>query len=97
MITNHLIWDRVHRVYRVFVIDFCLKNNHLFIQISISLFDFMYIFLGVYVPACDAEGYYEHTQCHSSVGMCWCVDKHGVEVPNSRVRGKPNCCKYIMC
>ncbi|XP_022179453.1 proteoglycan Cow isoform X1 [Myzus persicae] len=47
--------------------------------------------LGVYVPACDAEGYYEHTQCHSSVGMCWCVDKHGVEVPNSRVRGKPNC------
>jgi len=51
------------------------------------------IFLGVYVPACDAEGYYEHTQCHSSVGMCWCVDKHGVEVPNSRVRGKPNCCK----
>jgi len=51
------------------------------------------IFVGVYVPACDAEGYYEHTQCHSSVGMCWCVDKHGVEVPNSRVRGKPNCCK----
>ncbi|XP_050525231.1 proteoglycan Cow isoform X3 [Daktulosphaira vitifoliae] len=47
--------------------------------------------LGVYVPVCDAEGYYEHTQCHSSVGMCWCVDKHGVEVPNSRVRGKPNC------
>lgn len=54
----------------------------------------MYI-LGAYIPACDAEGYYEHTQCHSSVGMCWCVDKHGVEVPNSRVRGKPNCCKYI--
>jgi len=52
------------------------------------------VFLGVYIPACDSEGYYEHTQCHSSVGMCWCVDKHGVEVPNSRVRGKPNCCKY---
>lgn len=50
------------------------------------------LFLGVYIPACDSEGYYEHTQCHSSVGMCWCVDKHGVEVPNSRVRGKPNCC-----
>lgn len=52
------------------------------------------MFVGVYIPACDSEGYYEHTQCHSSVGMCWCVDKHGVEVPNSRVRGKPNCCKY---
>jgi len=59
----------------------------------INLYIYECIFLGVYVPACDSEGYYEHTQCHSSVGMCWCVDKHGVEVPNSRVRGKPNCCK----
>uniref|UniRef100_A0A1B6C9E9 Thyroglobulin type-1 domain-containing protein n=1 Tax=Clastoptera arizonana TaxID=38151 RepID=A0A1B6C9E9_9HEMI len=47
--------------------------------------------LGTYVPECDAEGYYHPTQCHSAVGMCWCVDKHGVEVPNSRTRGKPNC------
>lgn len=47
--------------------------------------------LGVYVPECDTEGYYHPTQCHSSVGMCWCVDKHGVELPNSRTRGKPNC------
>lgn len=49
------------------------------------------IFPGVYVPECDADGYYYHTQCHISVGMCWCVDKHGVELPNSRTRGKPNC------
>jgi len=47
--------------------------------------------IGVYVPECDVEGYYQSTQCHSSVGMCWCVDKHGVELPNSRTRGKPNC------
>lgn len=47
--------------------------------------------LGVYVPECDSDGYYYHTQCHVSVGMCWCVDKHGVELPNSRTRGKPNC------
>ncbi|KAG8302592.1 peptide cross-linking via chondroitin 4-sulfate glycosaminoglycan [Homalodisca vitripennis] len=32
--------------------------------------------IGVYVPECDGEGYYQATQCHSSVGMYWCVDKH---------------------
>ncbi|KAL1139994.1 hypothetical protein AAG570_006971, partial [Ranatra chinensis] len=47
--------------------------------------------LGVYIPECDSDGYYYHTQCHNAVGMCWCVDKHGVETPNSRTRGKPNC------
>ncbi|KAJ8882120.1 hypothetical protein PR048_018608 [Dryococelus australis] len=47
--------------------------------------------LGVYIPDCDDEGYYRATQCHTSVGICWCVDKHGVEVTNSRTRGKPNC------
>ncbi|PSN45689.1 hypothetical protein C0J52_11955 [Blattella germanica] len=47
--------------------------------------------LGVYIPDCDDEGYYRPTQCHTSVGMCWCVDKHGVEMANSRTRGKPNC------
>ncbi|XP_075217615.1 proteoglycan Cow isoform X2 [Lycorma delicatula] len=51
---------------------------------------------GVYVPECDAEGYYRATQCHASVGMCWCVDKHGVELPNSRTRGKPNCETLLM-
>jgi hypothetical protein len=53
-----------------------------------------YIILGVYIPDCDDEGYYRPTQCHTSVGMCWCVDKHGVEMANSRTRGKPNCGKF---
>ncbi|XP_063226775.1 proteoglycan Cow isoform X2 [Bacillus rossius redtenbacheri] len=47
--------------------------------------------LGVYIPDCDDEGYYRPTQCHTSVGICWCVDKHGVEVTSSRTRGKPDC------
>nr|XP_018916028.1 PREDICTED: proteoglycan Cow isoform X1 [Bemisia tabaci] len=47
--------------------------------------------LGSYMPSCDDEGYYTPTQCHSATGMCWCVDKHGVEAPNSRIRGKPEC------
>jgi len=47
--------------------------------------------LGVYVPDCDSQGYYRPTQCHSAIGMCWCVDKHGVEFANTRTHSKPNC------
>lgn len=46
-----------------------------------------------YAPACDADGFYRPTQCHNSVGICWCVDKHGVEFANTRTRDKPNCGK----
>lgn len=53
------------------------------------------VILGVYIPDCDDEGYYRSTQCHTSVGMCWCVDKHGVEMANSRTRGKPNCGEFV--
>lgn len=49
--------------------------------------------LGVYVPDCDVQGYYRPTQCHSAIGMCWCVDKHGVEFANTRTHGKPMCGK----
>lgn len=52
---------------------------------------FAFVFTGSYMPSCDDEGYYTPTQCHSATGMCWCVDKHGVEAPNSRIRGKPEC------
>jgi len=44
-----------------------------------------------YIPECDSEGYYQATQCHASAGVCWCVDRHGVELPNTRTRGTPNC------
>ncbi|XP_055373810.1 proteoglycan Cow [Condylostylus longicornis] len=48
-------------------------------------------YIGEYAPDCDAQGFYKPTQCHNSVGVCWCVDKHGVEFANTRTRGKPNC------
>lgn len=48
-------------------------------------------FLGAFVPKCDEEGYYEKKQCHASTGYCWCVDKHGNEFLESRVRGDPSC------
>ncbi|XP_068225465.1 proteoglycan Cow-like [Palaemon carinicauda] len=47
--------------------------------------------LGGYIPECDSEGYYQATQCHAGAGVCWCVDRHGVELPNTRTRNTPNC------
>ncbi|XP_049820200.1 proteoglycan Cow isoform X2 [Aethina tumida] len=51
--------------------------------------------LGVYVPDCDSQGYYKPVQCHNAIGMCWCVDKHGVEFANTRTHSKPNCANEI--
>lgn len=54
-----------------------------------------YFFSGAYSPDCDEQGFYKSTQCHSSVGLCWCVDKHGVEFANTRTRGKPDCGEFL--
>lgn len=48
-----------------------------------------------YAPDCDSQGFYKPTQCHQAVGVCWCVDEHGVEFANTRTRGKPNCDEII--
>uniref|UniRef100_I3KP00 Nidogen 1 n=1 Tax=Oreochromis niloticus TaxID=8128 RepID=I3KP00_ORENI len=40
--------------------------------------------VGRYVPRCDEHGAYEPTQCHQSIGQCWCVDANGQEIPNTR-------------
>uniref|UniRef100_A0A667Y135 Nidogen 1 n=1 Tax=Myripristis murdjan TaxID=586833 RepID=A0A667Y135_9TELE len=40
--------------------------------------------VGQYVPQCDERGSYEPTQCHGSIGQCWCVDAAGQEIPNTR-------------
>ena len=46
-------------------------------------------------PACDSRGYYKSTQCHRGLGLCWCVDPHGVEFAGTRTRGsKPDCGNY---
>ncbi|XP_045103824.1 proteoglycan Cow-like [Portunus trituberculatus] len=47
--------------------------------------------LGGYIPECDSEGYYQPTQCHTGAQVCWCVDRHGVELPGTRTRNTPNC------
>lgn len=60
--------------------------------INVILFSFSLI-LDAYVPDCDINGFYRPTQCHSKIGICWCVDKHGVEFANTRKRGRPTCGK----
>uniref|UniRef100_A0A3Q1H4M7 Nidogen 1b n=1 Tax=Acanthochromis polyacanthus TaxID=80966 RepID=A0A3Q1H4M7_9TELE len=40
--------------------------------------------VGQYVPQCDEHGAYRPTQCHQSIGQCWCVDANGQEIPNTR-------------
>ncbi|PNI61807.1 SPOCK3 isoform 14 [Pan troglodytes] len=47
--------------------------------------------LGQYIPLCDEDGYYKPTQCHGSVGQCWCVDRYGNEVMGSRINGIADC------
>ncbi|XP_018084587.1 nidogen 2 L homeolog isoform X1 [Xenopus laevis] len=50
--------------------------------------------VGQFVPECDAEGNYVPLQCHGSTGHCWCVDKLGEEVAETRTppgRPSPNC------
>nr|XP_055040010.1 nidogen-1-like isoform X2 [Misgurnus anguillicaudatus] len=49
--------------------------------------------VGQYVPTCDDYGAYEPTQCHASIGQCWCVDGSGLEIPGSRTRAgsRPLC------
>ncbi|XP_068837823.1 nidogen-1 [Capricornis sumatraensis] len=39
---------------------------------------------GLFVPECDEQGHYVPTQCHSSTGYCWCVDRDGQEVEGTR-------------
>lgn len=37
-----------------------------------------------FIPQCDEHGNYIPTQCHSSSGYCWCVDRDGNEIDGTR-------------
>jgi len=39
--------------------------------------------VGAFAPQCNQDGSFKSKQCHSSTGMCWCVDKKGVKKGNS--------------
>nr|XP_006822461.1 PREDICTED: neurogenic locus notch homolog protein 1-like [Saccoglossus kowalevskii] len=53
--------------------------------------------LGIFLPSCRDDGYYEKHQCHTSTGYCWCSSKEGVEVDGTRVRGEAKCDKDGEC
>ncbi|XP_025964741.1 nidogen-1 isoform X2 [Dromaius novaehollandiae] len=40
--------------------------------------------VGQFIPQCDEHGNYLPTQCHSSTGYCWCVDRDGNEIDGTR-------------
>ena len=45
-----------------------------------------------FVPRCKANGDFKATQCHKRTKYCWCVNRDGKQIPETRVRyGKPNC------
>ena len=46
---------------------------------------------GNYIPKCGNDGSYVPVQCLSSSKQCWCVDKHGNELYNTRQEGQPDC------
>ncbi|XP_068725068.1 uncharacterized protein [Montipora capricornis] len=48
-------------------------------------------FVRAFIPSCKMNGDYEEIQCHGSTGYCWCVDKHGNELPGTRTRDEPDC------
>ncbi|XP_020309923.1 nidogen-1 [Oncorhynchus kisutch] len=58
------------------------------IQVSSNTGSFSFFHLrpavSQYVPTCDQHGAYEPTQCHGSIGQCWCVDGNGQEISNTR-------------
>ncbi|KAM9608840.1 nidogen-1 isoform 3-T3 [Morphnus guianensis] len=40
--------------------------------------------VGHFIPQCDEHGNYLPTQCHSSSGYCWCVDRDGNEIDGTK-------------
>ena len=45
--------------------------------------------VGVFVPKCKPDGHYEDEQCQEL--YCWCVDRHGMKIPDTEVRGRATC------
>ena len=46
---------------------------------------------GKYIPKCTDYGRYDPVQCHPALGQCWCVDKYGNELDETRQEGNPYC------
>ncbi|XP_051998373.1 insulin-like growth factor-binding protein 5 [Xyrauchen texanus] len=55
--------------------------------------------LSLYLPNCDRKGFYKRKQCKPSRGrkrgICWCVDKYGVQLPGTDYSGGNIQCKDL--
>ncbi|XP_016149025.1 insulin-like growth factor-binding protein 5b isoform X2 [Sinocyclocheilus grahami] len=53
--------------------------------------------LSLYLPNCDRKGFFKRKQCKPSRGLkrgiCWCVDKYGVQLPGTDYSGGNIQCK----
>lgn len=49
------------------------------------------ILLPSFRPRCDENGDYAAQQCWDKSDLCWCVDKNGVEMPDSLTNGTAKC------
>ncbi|XP_026157990.1 insulin-like growth factor-binding protein 5a [Mastacembelus armatus] len=55
--------------------------------------------LSLYIPNCDKKGFFKRKQCKPSRGrkrgMCWCVDRFGMEIPGINYSGGDLQCKDL--
>ncbi|XP_055086587.1 insulin-like growth factor-binding protein 5 [Periophthalmus magnuspinnatus] len=55
--------------------------------------------LSLYLPNCDRRGFFKRKQCKPSRGrkrgICWCVDKYGVQLPGTDYSGGDIQCKDL--
>ncbi|TRY92816.1 hypothetical protein DNTS_024882 [Danionella cerebrum] len=55
--------------------------------------------LSLYLPNCDRKGFFKRKQCKPSRGrkrgICWCVDKYGVQLPGTNYTGGNIQCKDL--
>ncbi|TSL68191.1 Nidogen-1 [Bagarius yarrelli] len=53
--------------------------------------------VGRYIPTCEHNGEYTPTQCHESIGQCWCVYPSGQEIAGTRTGpgSRPTCTDHV--
>ncbi|XP_012676517.1 insulin-like growth factor-binding protein 5a [Clupea harengus] len=55
--------------------------------------------LSLYLPNCDKKGFFKRKQCKPSRGrkrgICWCVDKYGVQMPGTDYSGGDIQCRDL--
>ncbi|XP_029112710.1 insulin-like growth factor-binding protein 5 [Scleropages formosus] len=55
--------------------------------------------LSLYLPNCDKKGFFKRKQCKPSRGrkrgICWCVDRYGVQIPGTDYSGGDVQCRDL--